>query len=265
MPTKTKMLEHGGFVHSPDAPMSAAFTEYLCRIDRLLSVRQDASEQLSRSPFSAELLERKKTAEREFNEFAAAYLDKHTIKHVEQDTTFMPVARFFARHRPVRRPFAILNCSLDMPLHTVYGFDDDRDLVSVNEALNEITPLRWWHDGLMNHPCYLFGEWIWELKQAELNASDKGLTLLFEQTTEQDRLRWDRMRSSLADLKPAPEQEKYIPETVRVTVWRRDGGKCIRCGGRDDLDFALTPSAVRVETVTAQHVQLLCARCREKK
>ena len=201
MPTKTKMLDYGGFVHSPDVPMSAEFAEYLRQIDPLLAAWRDAVDRWSQSQFSAELLERKKNAQREFDDFAAAYQDKYTIKHVERDPTFLPVARFFARYRPIRQPFSILHCSLDLPLHTVYAFENDADLASVNAALGKTTPLRWWQDGPSNHPCYLFGEWIWELKPTELNASDKGLTLLFEKTTEKDRLQRDRLQQDLSELR----------------------------------------------------------------
>ena len=60
-----------------------------------------------------------KNAERQFDDFAAAYRDKYTIKHVERDPTFLPISRFFAHYRPIRKPFAIFHCSLDLPLHTV--------------------------------------------------------------------------------------------------------------------------------------------------
>jgi hypothetical protein len=261
MPTKTSMLEHGGFVHSPEAPMSAALAEYLCQIDPLLAAWQGAIDRCGQSPFSAELLERKKNAAREFDGFAAAYRDKHTIKHVQRDPTFLPVSRFFARYRPIRRPFTILHCTLDLPLHTVYVFENHDDLASVNAALGKVTPLRWWQDGPLNHPCYLFGEWIWELKPTELNASEKGLTLLFEQTMEKSRLQGDRLRHDLSDSN-GPLDQQHIPESVRISVWRRDGGKCARCGSRNGLDFGVLASAPGSDTPAAGKVQLLCARCR---
>lgn len=187
MPNKTKMLDYGGFVHSPETPPSADFAEYLRQIDLLVAARQAATEQWNRSQFSAELLQRKKESQRAFDDFAAAYQDKYTIKQVERDPTFLPVAKFFARCCPIRRPFSILHCNLDLPLHTVYAFENAADLAAANAALGKATPLRWWQDGPSNHPCYLFGDWIWELKPTELNASDRGLTLLFETTTEKDR------------------------------------------------------------------------------
>ena len=169
-------------------------------------------------------------------------------------------------YRPIRRPFSILHCSLDLPLHTVYAFENDTDLSSVNAALDKVTPLRWWQNGPSNHPCYLYGDWIWELKPTELNASDKGLTLLFETTTEKDRLQRERLRHDLVGVRSSsPSDEQFISESVRSAVWRRDGGKCVHCGSRDSLDFDITFASLRGKTPTAQNVQLVCAKCREKK
>ncbi len=265
MPIKTKMLDYGGFVQSPEAPPAAEFAEYLRQIDLLVAAWQAATEQWNRSQYSAELLQRKKEAQRAFDEFAAAYHDKYTIKPVERDPMFLPVARFFAHYRPIRRPFSILHCNLDLPLHTVYAFENGADLAAANAAVGRTTPLRWWQNGPADHPCYLFGDWVWELKPTELGASDKGLTLLFETTTEKDRLQRDRLRHDLVGVRPGtPADEQFISEAVRAAAWRRDGGKCARCGGRDGIDFSITSPSLRGNTPAAQNVQLLCAKCRAK-
>ena len=82
MPTKTKMLDYGGFVHLPETPMSAEFVEYLRQIDLLVTAWQGTLYEWNQSQFSADLLQRKNDAKREFDDFAAAYQDKYTIKHV---------------------------------------------------------------------------------------------------------------------------------------------------------------------------------------
>jgi hypothetical protein len=256
------MLDYGGFVASPDVPTSAGFAEYLRQIDSMLAASRDAVERWSQSLVSAELLEQRKIAQRNLDEFAAVYQDRYTVKPVERNPAFLPVARFFARYRPIRRPFSILYCNLDLPLHTVYAFENDNDLHEVNAALDEVTPLRWWQDGPLNHPCYLFGEGIWELKPTEIEASDKGLTLLFEKTTEKGRLQRDRLRHDLLSGCNGPSTEQFIPEAVRSAVWRRDGGKCARCRSHEGVDFSIVAAAAHGNTPTVQNVQLLCARCR---
>jgi hypothetical protein len=264
MPTKTKMLEYGGFVHSPDVPVAPAFAEYLSRIDPLMADWMETVDALRRSA-SAELLERKKAAQRKLDDFAAAYRNQYTIKPVEHNPAFLPVARFFARYRPVRQSFSILYCNLELPLHTVYAFEGAEDMASVNSALNRETPLRWWQDGPMNRPCYLFGDCVWELKLTEIEASDKGLTLLFDQTTEKDRLQRDRLQHDLvASSQPLDQRLQFIPEAVRTAVWRRDNGKCFRCNGRDEVDLGVVTPPTHGNPPTPQNVQLLCVHCREK-
>jgi hypothetical protein len=265
MPNKTKMLDYGGFVHSLETPMSAQFAEYLRQIDLLVAAWRGAVEKWNQSRFSPDLLQRKKQAQRAFDDFAAGYQDKYTIKYVERDAAFLPVAKFFARYRPLRQPFSILHCNFDMPLHTVYAFENNADLAAINAAIGKTAPLRWWQNGPSNHPCYLFGEWIWELKPAEANASDKGLALLFETTTEKDRLQRDRLKHDLVGVKQcSTADEQFISEAVRAAVWRREGGKCGRCGGHQGIDFSITSPSLRGKTPTAQNVQLLCAKCRAK-
>jgi hypothetical protein len=262
MPSKTKMLDRGGFVRNPNLPLDAAFDDYLRQIDARFAAWQKALAAWQRSPFAADLLQFKKDAERAFEEFAADYLDSYTLRHVERDERFLPVGRFLAACRPVREPFAILHCGLDWPLHTVQQFGHG-DLAAVNEAVRGETPLRWWQDGPQDHPCYLFGDCVWELRLAELNASDKGLTLLFEQTAEQERQKWGRLRQN-----PGAGREKqgeeFIAQSVRVVVWRRDGGKCVKCGTRDGIDFRYVVSANRGGNGSANNVRLLCAKCHEK-
>lgn len=262
MPTKTRLLDYGGFVRSPDAPASPAFDEYLAQIDPLLTTWREAADRASRLVSAPEWIDRRNTAQRMLNDFAAAYRDQYTIKHVERNPDFLPVARFFARYRPVRRPFAILNCNLELPLHSVYIFENNDDLKDVNDALDRVTPLRWWQDGPMNHPCYLFGDCVWELKLTEVEASDKGLTLLFDRMGEQDKLQRDRLQNELAAARSSVDG--FIPEIVRAAVWRRDGGKCARCGGHNDVDFCISTPPAPGHAPAPQNVQLFCARCRPK-
>jgi hypothetical protein len=263
MPTKTRMLEYGGFVHSPDVPVSETFAEYIRRIDPLLAAWQNAADRWQESTTSATLLEQKKQAQRALDEFVAAYRNQFSVKQVERNPEFMPVSRFFARYRPLSQPFSILHCNLDLPLHTVYAFEHDYDIAIVNAALDKATPMQWWQNGPSNHPCYLFGDMIWELKATEIEASQEGLTLLFEKTVENDRQQRDRLKHDLSNPGSAVV-EQFIPEAVRSSVWRREGGRCARCHGHEGLDFSVVGPSAHGNTATAQNVQLLCAKCRAK-
>jgi hypothetical protein len=59
----------------------------------------------------------------------------------------------------------------------------------------------------------------------------------------------------------APIRRRIIPTAVKVSVWKRDGGKCVRCGATDELHFDHDlPWAKGGTSITTENVQLLCAR-----
>ncbi|HEX8282328.1 MAG TPA: HNH endonuclease [Pyrinomonadaceae bacterium] len=59
----------------------------------------------------------------------------------------------------------------------------------------------------------------------------------------------------------SPEVRRLIPSTVKLEVWKRDGGRCVLCGARDNLHFDHDiPYSKGGSSLTARNVQLLCAR-----
>ena len=58
-----------------------------------------------------------------------------------------------------------------------------------------------------------------------------------------------------------PERRRIIPTEIKLQVWKRDSGKCTKCGAVDELHFDhILPFAKGGTSVTAENVQLLCAR-----
>lgn len=54
---------------------------------------------------------------------------------------------------------------------------------------------------------------------------------------------------------------RVIPTTVKLAVWKRDGGKCQECGATDELHFDhILPYSKGGTSITPENVQLLCAR-----
>ena len=56
-----------------------------------------------------------------------------------------------------------------------------------------------------------------------------------------------------------------IPRDVRIEVWRRDGGKCVRCGGRERLEFDHIVPVSKGGSNTARNIELLCETCNRSK
>ncbi len=58
-----------------------------------------------------------------------------------------------------------------------------------------------------------------------------------------------------------PGRRKVIPTSVKLAVWRRDGGKCVVCDATDELHFDHDlPYSKGGTSITEDNVQLMCAR-----
>jgi 5-methylcytosine-specific restriction endonuclease McrA len=57
------------------------------------------------------------------------------------------------------------------------------------------------------------------------------------------------------------DRRRLIPTSVKLEVWKRDGGKCVVCGATNELHFDhIIPFSKGGTSLKADNVQLLCAR-----
>lgn len=61
-----------------------------------------------------------------------------------------------------------------------------------------------------------------------------------------------------------PKRE-VIREVVRNEVWRRDQGRCVKCGSQYNLEFDHIIPLSKGGSSTARNLQLLCETCNRKK
>jgi Holliday junction DNA helicase RuvB len=68
------------------------------------------------------------------------------------------------------------------------------------------------------------------------------------------------------DEKPdASENRDAIPSAIRREVWRRDGGKCVKCGSRKNLEYDHIIPVSKGGSNTARNIELLCEACNRAK
>lgn len=57
------------------------------------------------------------------------------------------------------------------------------------------------------------------------------------------------------------DHNRLIPTSVKIEVWKRDKGKCIKCGSHDNLHFDhIIPYSRGGSSLVAENIQILCAR-----
>jgi HNH endonuclease len=59
--------------------------------------------------------------------------------------------------------------------------------------------------------------------------------------------------------------DRYIPSNVKLAVWRRDQGKCAKCGSQDRLEYDHIIPVSKGGSSTERNIQLLCERCNREK
>jgi len=56
-----------------------------------------------------------------------------------------------------------------------------------------------------------------------------------------------------------------IPNDVKVLVWARDGGACVKCGSKKDLQFDHIIPVSEGGNSTVDNLQILCQKCNLEK
>jgi Holliday junction DNA helicase RuvB len=73
------------------------------------------------------------------------------------------------------------------------------------------------------------------------------------------------MLSSSGETQDARESRDAIPSAIRREVWRRDGGKCVKCGSRKNLEYDHIIPVSQGGSNTARNIELLCEACNRSK
>ena len=57
------------------------------------------------------------------------------------------------------------------------------------------------------------------------------------------------------------DHDRVIPAAVKIEVWKRDKGSCIRCGSKENLHFDhVIPYSLGGSSKDAKNIQILCSR-----
>ena len=57
------------------------------------------------------------------------------------------------------------------------------------------------------------------------------------------------------------DHDRVIPAAVKIEVWKRDRGSCVRCDSKENLHFDhIIPYSLGGSSKDAKNVQILCSR-----
>ena len=97
--------------------------------------------------------------------------------------------------------------------------------------------------------------------------NDEQIQLLILEHYDKERRKFERLRQRYKSevVQRESRRRERIPEQVRIAVWRRDGGKCVRCGSRENLEYDHIIPVSKGGSNTARNIELLCERCNREK
>lgn len=72
-------------------------------------------------------------------------------------------------------------------------------------------------------------------------------------------------KAKSARKKSKTKKRHHIPDKVKMFVWRRDQGRCVRCGSRENLEYDHIIPVSKGGSNTARNIELLCQQCNRKK
>jgi hypothetical protein len=115
---------------------------------------------------------------------------------------------------------------------------------------------------------WVFREKIVYADETTALSEDEQAVEVMHAVAKHDR-RFDRLRAAVSSYQNIDRAEdarrQSIPDDVRMFVWQRDRGKCIKCGSQARLEFDHIIPVSKGGSNTARNIQLLCECCNREK
>jgi len=105
--------------------------------------------------------------------------------------------------------------------------------------------------------------WIYKGYEYEVSGSysDEECRFMILEDFDKERRYFEKLKAKFDNTQMDIEYERpRIPENVRIEVWRRDGGKCARCGSREKLEYDHIVPLSKGGSNTARNIELLCEK-----
>ncbi len=111
--------------------------------------------------------------------------------------------------------------------------------------------------------------WIYQncLYDTSGNYTLEQRKLLILEYADKERQKFEKLKLKFES--DSAKEIKYdrprIPEEIRISVWRRDQGKCAQCGSRENLEYDHIIPVSKGGSTTIRNIELLCEKCNREK
>jgi len=125
---------------------------------------------------------------------------------------------------------------------------------------------------LANGSLVYFRDRLFMPERPQKNATEREeVALRVKKAVYEDEADLVSLRAGVSNLEAAMQYSKLgpkrdqIPEDVKLVVWARDGGACVRCGSKHDLHFDHIIPVARGGGNSQENIQILCKSCNLQK
>jgi hypothetical protein len=146
-------------------------------------------------------------------------------------------------------------------LEQVPSVDEVYEKLSFYASESDILPVKteagWW----------LFKNNSYSLKK-NIVFSDEQVKLLILDDFDEERIYFEKLKNKLKTLNKNKDEafsRPAIPEAVRIEVWRRDSGQCVKCSSRENLEYDHIIPVSKGGSNTTRNIELLCEACNRSK
>ena len=183
-----------------------------------------------------------------------------TIRFGHQDLKPRLFKAFGVRHVPeyTRRQLKHLErCKEMMPS----DFREiEPEIIKIREIIKNGDPVRVIYD---RH--FLYKDAIYKFDRDDYSSEEMTLQILDLEDKERRKFERLKRKFELSQQMEKTPRRGAIPEEVRIAVWRRDSGKCAKCGSRKNLEYDHIIPVSKGGGNTVRNIELLCEECNRKK
>jgi 5-methylcytosine-specific restriction endonuclease McrA len=117
--------------------------------------------------------------------------------------------------------------------------------------------------------CFLYRDKVVQVEWRAAEVAWEDLFLLVKHHILRNERNYEKIRREVEALENLEKLQgasrEPIPDSVRLFVWQRDKGQCVKCGSRERLEFDHIIPIAAGGSNTERNVQLLCEACNRSK